>query len=63
MPLYEYTCEKCQKVFFELRRAAEREDPIHCPDCDGAGKIMFSAFAQGGQTDSCSNGECPSGST
>ena len=63
MPLYEYKCEKCEDVFFELRRVSEREDPITCPGCGGEGKIMFSTFAQGGQADSCSQGECPSGST
>ncbi len=64
MPLYEYKCEQCEIVFSDLRRAAEREDPIQCPECGGQGKILFSAFAQGGQEDSCpSGGECSSGST
>ena len=52
MPLYEYKCEKCEGVFFELRSMAEREEPIACPDCGGEGKILFSTFAKGGQTDS-----------
>ena len=64
MPLYEYICEECEHVFQELRSAAEREDPIQCPGCGGQGTIMFSAFAQGGQDDSCSSGgECSSGGT
>jgi putative FmdB family regulatory protein len=64
MPLYEYSCEKCERVFYELRRAAEREDPIRCPECGGQGKILFSAFARGGQDDSgSSGGDCSSGST
>lgn len=64
MPLYEYICEQCEKVFQELRNAADREEPIPCPECGGPGKIMFSAFAQGGQDDSCpSGGDCSSGGT
>jgi putative FmdB family regulatory protein len=64
MPMYEYKCEKCGEVFFELRRATEREEPIVCPDCGGEGKIIFSTFAQGASPESCSNkGDCPSGST
>ncbi|UCH85584.1 MAG: zinc ribbon domain-containing protein [Candidatus Latescibacterota bacterium] len=58
MPLYEYKCDKCQIVFSELRSMAEREEPIACPDCGGAGEIVFSTFAQGGQTVS-ETGTCP----
>jgi putative FmdB family regulatory protein len=64
MPLYEYKCDKCDEVFFELRRASEREDPITCPDCGGHGQIVFSTFAQGGSPESSSSkGSCSSGST
>ena len=63
MPLYEYTCEKCEKVFSELRTMAEREDAIACPECGGEGKIMFSTFAQGGSSAhggplDCTGGPC-----
>jgi putative FmdB family regulatory protein len=64
MPLYEYQCEGCGEVFYELRRSEEREEPIACPDCGGEGKIIFSTFAQGAQPDSCSKRDrCSSGST
>jgi putative FmdB family regulatory protein len=64
MPLYEYKCEKCEGVFFELRSMADREEPIACPDCGGEGKIMISTFAQGGQSGtSASSGSACAGST
>ena len=64
MPLYEYKCERCGGTFSDLRRTAEREHPIACPDCGGSGKIIFSTFAQGAQPDSCSKRDrCSSGST
>jgi putative FmdB family regulatory protein len=65
MPLYEYKCEKCEELFFELRSSAEREEPIACPECGGEGKIVFSTFASGGSSsDSCPDrGNCSSGST
>ena len=46
MPLYEYECEDCHEVFDELRRAADREKPIECPECGGDGHVVFSRFAQ-----------------
>lgn len=50
MPLYEYECEDCRLVFDELRKADEREAPISCPDCGGAGRVLISGFAQGAGT-------------
>jgi len=58
LPLYEYKCQKCNEVFFELRPMAEREKPIACPECGGAGEIMFSTFASGGQSGP-DLGSCP----
>lgn len=60
MPLYEYKCDKCEKVFSELRNMAEREDPIECPECGGKGKIMFSTFAQGSSSSPRGAVDCPS---
>jgi putative FmdB family regulatory protein len=34
MPLYEYFCEECGARFERLRRMAEADDPIECPDCE-----------------------------
>jgi len=46
MPLYEYECEKCSELFDELRKAADRAEPIQCPKCGGDGHVVFSRFAQ-----------------
>jgi putative FmdB family regulatory protein len=61
MPLYEYKCENCDEVFFELRKADEREAPITCPTCGGSGRVMISQFAQGGEADRV--GSCVPGGT
>jgi putative FmdB family regulatory protein len=58
LPLYEYKCQKCNDVFFELRSMADREQPIACPECGGEGEIMFSTFAKGGQSRP-EKGSCP----
>jgi len=33
MPLYEYSCEKCEKSF-ELIRNISDKTQVHCPVCD-----------------------------
>jgi putative FmdB family regulatory protein len=40
--IYEYTCKDCDLVFTEMRKMAERTDPIDCPACSGEGKFKFS---------------------
>jgi len=30
MPLYDYDCPKCEKVFESISKPY---DPVHCPDC------------------------------
>jgi putative FmdB family regulatory protein len=61
MPIYEYACKECGKVFekFVLSRSAE---PPKCPDCDS--KLLerlYSTFATS-TTVPLSSGACaPSG--
>jgi putative FmdB family regulatory protein len=56
MPLYEYECETCSEVFFELRRSDDREKPIECPTCGGPGRVLISQVATGkGSTGGCSS--------
>jgi putative FmdB family regulatory protein len=32
MPIYEYTCEKCENCFEKLVFAGD-DDPVECPEC------------------------------
>jgi len=46
MPLYEYYCTKCDKVFESLRSIRESDVPAPCPQCDSqAERIMPTTFA------------------
>jgi putative FmdB family regulatory protein len=46
MPLYEYYCERCDKVFEALRPLRESELPAPCPDCGRDGeRIMPTSFS------------------
>ena len=45
MPIYEYRCQTCSKVFELLVRGADAEGPA-CPECGGAELTrLFSLFA------------------
>ncbi len=35
MPLYEYRCESCSRLFESYRRAAEESETESCPSCGG----------------------------
>ena len=61
MPLYEYRCETCDEVFSELRCMSDREAPIECPHCGGAGKVQISSFAQGSSESSQAGDACAPG--
>ena len=34
MPIYEYTCKKCNHVHDEMRSIDSRDSPIDCPECE-----------------------------
>jgi putative FmdB family regulatory protein len=48
MPLYEYHCENCGKVFELLRRMSDSDCDVSCPDCRSQ-KVdrQFSTFSAG----------------
>ena len=46
MPLYEYYCEACDRVFEALRSVSASEQPSACPTCGkDADRIMPTTFA------------------
>ena len=36
MPIYEFRCESCQKVFEHLALTSQEGQPLACPACGGA---------------------------
>jgi putative FmdB family regulatory protein len=60
MPLYEYQCENCGKVFELLRRMSESDRGIECPACHSKNvDRQFSTFSAGG----CGSGGARGGFT
>jgi putative FmdB family regulatory protein len=46
MPLYEYHCEKCDRVFEALRPVGDSDRPATCSECGSEGeRIMPTSFA------------------
>jgi len=48
MPIYEYTCKKCNKIFESLVLSSRDIKGIHCPEC-GSEEVekMLSSFSSG----------------
>jgi len=65
MPLYEYRCESCQKVFEAYKRLSDKAEEA-CPDCGGRSKrVGISLFrARGtGSGSSFGGSSCGGGSS
>ncbi len=46
MPIYEYYCEKCDKVFDSLQATSRSDQPVDCPKCGrSSDRIMPTTFA------------------
>lgn len=46
MPIYEYTCKKCNKIFSELQSMSASEKDTACPACGSKEvKKMLSTFS------------------
>lgn len=65
MPLYEYKCASCGKMFEQLMRSSS-DRPDACPKCGGKRLekqlSSFSAAVHEHTSLPCASGSCPSGS-
>ena len=60
MPLYEFTCTKCGKVFEELLSLAELEaGDLECPTCGARWEDGCDSFWEGVRADGWFPGRCP----
>ena len=51
MPLYEYFCPTCQRVFESLRPTSDADKPTTCPSCQHASsQRILSLFANSVKT-------------
>jgi len=41
MPLYQYTCDKCDKDFDEFLSLKEYKKEMSCPECNGVARKVF----------------------
>ena len=60
MPIFEYECRKCKKVF-ELLVSRKNEDKVECPHCGAKDPVkLISQFSasDGGAKDCGRGGEC-----
>jgi putative FmdB family regulatory protein len=49
MPIYEYRCENCGKVFEKLTKACNRDEEMECPVCGSKEtRRIFSVFGVSG---------------
>jgi putative FmdB family regulatory protein len=47
--MYEYRCRKCSKLFEMLRRMADADRDVECPECRSEEvERLLSAFSTGG---------------
>jgi len=67
MPLYEYKCNDCKKIFEVLHRSSSNLEKVECPECKSENYTkLFSAFAPSVKGEpsmtfndtTCSNGTC-----
>lgn len=49
MPIYEYRCQKCGETYEQLRRLADADRDLECPECKSREVLrLISSFAAGG---------------
>ena len=60
MPIYEYTCRKCNAKFEQLVRNMSGDSPVKCPACGSAQTARaLSVFAVGAAGNSGASAESP----
>jgi len=45
MPVYEYLCPHCKRVFELMRPMSESDEPASCPECKAVSPKLISVFA------------------
>lgn len=60
MPIYEYQCRECEKIFEIYQRLSERNEDIKCPACGAEKPIKkVSSFSSyGDSSPSIGNSSC-----
>ncbi|MBD3170740.1 MAG: zinc ribbon domain-containing protein [candidate division Zixibacteria bacterium] len=61
MPIYEFKCTNCGKVFDELRGLSKRDEEAICPDCKAKAERMVSSFAAGNSSGASASSNCGTG--
>jgi putative FmdB family regulatory protein len=62
MPIYEYRCEDCGRVFEKLRRFSDSDSDLKCPACDSEEvERQLSCFATSAGSGGASAGCGPAG--
>lgn len=56
MPIYDYECADCG-AFEVMRRIAERDDPVDCPQCSGAVERIHTGAPMLASSDGNSGGD------
>jgi len=47
LPIYEYACPRCRRIFSFLARSTSRRPPVKCPRCGGKLRKLVSTFGIG----------------
>jgi putative FmdB family regulatory protein len=49
MPIYEFKCNKCEKIFEQLIFSSDEEENLACPSCGqrGVASRLMSSFSSG----------------
>lgn len=66
MPIYEYRCRKCGKVFETIQKVDEGGENLKCPSCGKKGpeKVMSCCFSSSkGSESTAALSSCGSGSS